>query len=280
MFKPKVSKTEFEAAMLPSTRKEVFFDVLKLHFSKLSLCGMISLAFSLPFLFMAMARDGLEAALYGSGAQGAEALVQLTTYENLFALLEIPCFALLSVGLAGLSRIIKRFAWEEPVRVWEDFAKGVSQNWKQYLPLGLLAGLAVFACRYVIWAMGGGFKGLPLTAVLGLALGPVAAFMTVTAAVYDLPFLGHVKYALLLYGKNAPKTLLAAGLCLLPFAPQFLPNVYCHTIGRLLSGMLIPLVMLAWFLFAFACLDKDINPKHYPELVDRGLLGKGGDHNG
>lgn len=280
MFQPKVSKTEFEAAMLPSTRREVFFDVLKLHFSKLSLCGMISLAFTLPFLFMTMARDGLEAALYGSGAQGAEALVQLTTYENLFALLEVPCFALLSVGLAGLSRAVKRFAWEEPVRVGADFAKGVSQNWKQYLLLGLLTGLAVFVCRYGMWAMGGGFKGLLPAAMLGLALGPVAAYLSVTIAVYDLPFFGHIKYALLLYGKNAPKTLLVAGLCLLPFVPQFLPNIYCHTIGRLLSGMFIPIIMLAWFLFAFSCLDKDINPKHYPELVDQGLLGKGGKRDG
>lgn len=150
----------------------------------------------------------------------------------------------------------------------------MSQNWKQYLPLGLLTGLAVFACRYGMWAAEGLWGLLP-AAVLGLALGPVAAYLSVTVAVYDLPFFGHVKYALLLYGKNAPKTLLAAGLCLLPFVPQFLPNIYCHTIGRLLSGMLIPFVMLAWFLFAFSRLDRDINPAHYPELVDRGLLGKG-----
>lgn len=124
MFKPKVSKMEFEAAMLPSNRREVFFDVLKLHFSKLALCGMISLLFTLPFLFLTMTRDSVEAALYGSGAQGTETLVRLTTYENLFALLEIPCFTLLSVGLAGLARIVRRFAWEEPVRVWADFARG------------------------------------------------------------------------------------------------------------------------------------------------------------
>lgn len=278
LFKPKTAKADFEASMLPSTRREVFFDVVKLHFPKLVVCGVISLLFTLPFLFTAMARDGLQATLYQgslSGDQDGEtALVYLTTYQNVIALVEIPCFLLLSVGLAGLARVVKRFAWEEPVRVGGDFVKGIAQNWKHYLLLGLLTGLAQFACRYAAQLSAGAWGILPAL-LLALALGPVAAFLTVTIAVYDLRFSGHTRYALLLYGRNAPKTLLAAGLCFLPFVPQLLPNVYCHTIGRLVSGLMIPLVMLAWFLFAFSCLDRDINREQYPELVDRGLLGKG-----
>lgn len=278
MFKPKIAQTDFEANMLPATRREVFWDVVKLHFPKLALCGMVSLLFTLPFLFTTMARDNLQASFYEISLSGSRddetVLVYLTTYQNVIALVEVPCFLLLSVGLAGLARIVKRFAWEEPVRVGEDFIKGIAQNWKHYLLLGLLTGLANFACRYVGQIMGGFGEIFPVLLSV-LTLGPLAAFLTAIIAVYDLHFSECLKYALLLYGKNAPKTLLTASICFLPFIPQMLPNIYCHTIGRLVSSLAIPFVMLAWFLFTFSCLDRNINRDRYPDLVDRGLLGKG-----
>lgn len=275
LFKRKIPENDYSAAMLPSTRREVFFDVVKLQFPKLALCGLVSLIFTLPFLISELVQDIYQAALYQSGAEsgGEAAALYLVTFQNVFAVLDVLLFVFLSVGLAGLSRIIKRLAWEEPVSIWPDFAKGVRQNGKHYALLGLLTGLVVFACRYGVQNHAEWFAALSVVLV-GILLGPVAAYMTVTISVYDVPFLGHIKYALLLYGKSAPRTLLAAAGCFLIFIPQMLPNIYCHVIGRFISGLLIPFVMLAWFLFSFYRLDQVINPAHYPELVGRGLLGK------
>lgn len=44
----KTAKSDFVPDMLPHTRKQVFFDVCKLHFGKLLLCGFIMFCFSLP----------------------------------------------------------------------------------------------------------------------------------------------------------------------------------------------------------------------------------------
>lgn len=57
MFKPKIAKTDYTEAMLPHTRKEVFFDVVKLHFRELILCGVIVFAFSLPMHILTLLED-------------------------------------------------------------------------------------------------------------------------------------------------------------------------------------------------------------------------------
>lgn len=268
LFQSKVPQEDYSAGKLPSTRREVFFDVLKLQFPKLALCGLFSLAFTFPFLASALVQDVYQASLYQNGGSNEAAALFLVTFQNVFAALDVLFYIFLSIGLAGLSRIIKRLAWEEPVDVWRDFSKGVRQNGRQYALLGLLTGLVLFACRY-------GVQGSPVPSIAaGVLLGPLAAYMTVSIAVYSLRFMDHMKYALLLYGKDAPRTMLAAAVCFLPFIPQMLPNIYCHVIGRFFSGLLIPIVMLGWFLFSLYRLDQTINPTLYPELIDRGLLGK------
>lgn len=268
LFQSKVPQEDYSTGMLPSTRREVFFDVLKLQFPKLALCGLFSLAFTLPFLVSELVQDVYQTSLYQSGAENEAAALYLVTFRNVFAALDVLFYVFTSIGLAGLSRIIKRLAWEEPVNVWGDFGKGVQQNGRHYALLGLLTGLAGFACRY-----GTQDHILPSIAA-GILLGPLAAYMTVSIAVYSLRFMDHLKYALLLYVKDVPRTLLAAAVCFLPFVSQLLPNIYCRVIGRFISGLLIPTVMLGWFLFSFYRLDQTINPVHYPELIDRGLLGK------
>lgn len=156
---PKTAETDYTPAMLPATRREVFFDVVKLQSGKLALCGLISLGFTLPFLFSAMAQDLFQSSLYRRAAEGtlteSAAAVYAVEYQNLFPLAEVLCYLLLSVGLAGLSRVIKRLAWEENVSLWADFAKGVRQNGKQYALIGLLAGLAAFLSRYAANLSGG-----------------------------------------------------------------------------------------------------------------------------
>lgn len=275
-FKPKVAKADYTPGMLPTTHREVFFDVVKLHTRKLLICGFLSFLFTLPFLVSSLMETIFQGSLYersmAGEISGEAALLSLTTYQNLSAMADILFFMLLAVGLAGLARAVKRFAWEENVDVFHDFAKGVGQNGKQFLLLGLLTGLAAFLCGYVRRLLAGSVIAYLPTVLCAALLGPVAGYMTVTIAVYQMRFRAHIRYALILYTKNVPGTLLASLACAAVFIPQFLPNFYCQVIGRLVTGWLLPFVMLGWFLFTFEQLDKSINPAHYPELVGRGLF--------
>lgn len=280
MAKLKKAEKDYEVSMLPSTRKEVFFDVLKLNKRKLLMCGAITLLFTLPFLVTSIMKSGLETALYRANETNQITDLQFITsiqlYDRIFAFANVILFLIVGICLAGMSRIIKLFVWEENVSVGTDFWKGIKQNIRQFLLLSFIVGIIYFLCSYLYscYSYVGGSPlnwGTLVGIIVGLLLGPIAAYMTVTISVYDLKFKEQIKYSLLLFGKNFLKTYAAALPCFAIFVPQLIPNLYCQIIGRSLSGLLIPLVMLGWFSYVMYCLDKDFNKQRYPELLHRGL---------
>ena len=52
LFRIKPAKTDYTDSMLPKNRKEVFGDVFKLHWKSFLLLGLITLIFSVPFIFI------------------------------------------------------------------------------------------------------------------------------------------------------------------------------------------------------------------------------------
>lgn len=275
--KPKTAAEDFSADMLPHTRRQVFFDVCKLHFGKLLLCGFIMLLFSLPLHFAALFSD-----LYGISVMEGFNAGEITAEEAYTALrlqagasvAGILFYMLLGMGLSGLGRIIKRLGWEENVTVGEDFFLGVRQNAGQYTLLMFITGVIVLACSCVTNPIITGsdyFPGIAAVIICGIMLMPIGAFIVVTIPIYKLKFTQHIKYAFILYGSNFLKAAAASVLCFLPFTIQLIPNLWCVILGRLLSSVLSPFVMLGWFLFTYNLLDKAINKDNYPELVNKGL---------
>ena len=281
--KPKPAKKDFTEDMLPHTRREVFFDVLKLHWAKFLLLGLISLIFSVPLLISALMRDLYLLAVYSE--LGGEELVSQAVYiNNLFAALNIPCYLIYFAGFSALARIIKRYAFEDPVSISTDFAKGFRQNILQYLLLGFFFAIIVFACSFFqsvsLTADGAGVSlkpGLIPTAVFALLFAPVGAYMTVTQSVYAISFRLNILYGFVLYSKNIPQTLLTAVCCAAPFVLQLFPLIngnvlYVHIVGYILCPFITPIIMLGFWLFTYNKLDAAINRDYYPELVGKGTV--------
>lgn len=271
IIKPKQAGQDCTVACLPATRRAVFFDVLKLQFFKLALCGLITLAAALPLFLLQMTCDGYDMVLYQQTQQGnlteEMAAMYVSMLQNVSAVIEIPLLLLLAAALAGVGRVVKLLAWEQPVFFWTDLWRGVRQNIRQMLALGAAVGLVRFACVY---AAGRGLWGAGLLAAV--VLGPLAALMMVCISVYDLPFTQQCRYALLLYVRQPLKTLAAfAAAAALFVLVGFLPGMHIRLMGGLLAGFLIPVVLLGWFCFCFGQMDRFINPQRYPELVGRGL---------
>lgn len=281
LFKPKTSKTDYTQSMLPQNRKEVFFDVVKMHFWKLLICGFILLLFALPLHFTDLLTFFYQAGLYEKlvleELDVEEVAFMMVSFSNFMGLINILLYMLFAVGLAGVARVIKLLAWEENAFLRYDFFAGIRQNASQYVLLGFIVGLLAFICRYVnnlstlVEGNIYGYLGIIPTVLCMLLLAPVAAYMTVCIAVYNNKFLQNSKICFVLYFKDAPKTLLACLCCFAVFIVQLIPNFYCHLIGRIVASILIPFVMLGWFLFAFNALDKTVNNKFYPELIGKGV---------
>ncbi len=283
VFGKKAGSADYTVSMLPQNRKQVFFDVLKLHWPSFMGYGMLVMLFTAPMLLLTWAEDSYRygvmkdfADLTDEGKQ--EAYNAMLSMNNARALLNIFLFLLLSVCLAGMIRVIRQYAWGENVSFAFDFFKGIRQNVSQMVLLGLFVGVvnaaSVYSYNYASYAPQGPVSvALIMPVGLALLLGlPIAAYTAVCISIYNNKLFGNMKIGFVVFVKAPFKTLLALALCSLPLLPQFIPNMYCHIFGGLIGCILFPLVMLAWYLFASDQLDEYVNRAHFPSLAGKGTF--------
>jgi len=70
LFKPKTAKKDFEKAMLPQNRRQVFLDVVSLHWGKLFLLGLLCFPFSLPLHIVTVLQDIYALRILQQGGEG------------------------------------------------------------------------------------------------------------------------------------------------------------------------------------------------------------------
>lgn len=126
MKRKRASEKDYTKQMLPQTRKAVFFDVLQLQWRNLLLLGLIVLLFSTPLLLSTIVGDVYSrsylAELARTGQElPVEAGYALTYFEIGRRLVNIPLLMLFCVGLAGVLRVLRQYAWEENVHLPTEF---------------------------------------------------------------------------------------------------------------------------------------------------------------
>lgn len=269
--------------MLPTTRPQVFWDVLKLHWFDLLRMGLLLIAAFAPILVNALLPDFYTMRLYAELPQdtSAEALqsVQLaaSSFRSTSALISIPLYLIFAAVLSGAARVIRQYAYEEIVFYRRDLALGIKQNWKHYVLLALLLGVQGF---FGVWLSGTGSMtvgyaigtvGAIYNVLLLVVFLPVLAYMLVLTAVYSNTFFQNLKLGFALYAKTIPMTLLTMLGCGICYLISVIPNFYCHLFGRLIGTLLLPVSFLIWTLFVLSNLDKYVNPRFFPEMVGKGL---------
>lgn len=279
--KKKKAAKDYVASMLPQTRRAIFFDVVKQQWSKLLRLMLILLIAALPLLLICIYEDTYLLTVAEDTSIPQETIPALIAPLHIYcALLSIPGLVIFFWGLSGVIRVIRQLAWEENVMIFRDFALGIRQNWKQFLPIGLLFGLCYTLAKIgwhsalatqadSVWIQG---------IILGLLIflvAPLAACCTVVIAVYDNSFWGNLKLSAYLYLKKPLKTV---GAMLLAFGPScvvwLIPHLQLHLIGCIPAMMVFTLGLLGWVLFMYNQLDKHYNAENYPELVGKGISGQ------
>lgn len=131
--KQKVAKTDFSEQNLPHNRKEVFFDCVKLYWQKLLLLGLIMLVCAVPLLTVSAVCDTVQ---QGLSRQLEDGVIDKVAYNGQTAwlrfaeaLIDIPCYVIVCVGLSGTVRVTRQMIWAEPLFFANDFADGIKQNW-------------------------------------------------------------------------------------------------------------------------------------------------------
>ncbi len=281
-FKLTQASVDFNADMMPKNRKEVFFDVVKLHWREFLLYGLLVFAFTLPINLLIWFSDIRELILMQgfdslSPENQMEIRAELMGLSNAVALWRIPCLLIFAVFLSGLLRVIRQFAWMENVYFKTELFDGIKQNIKQTALIMLVFGISSYITtlinNFAVAYSGNAeivFMLVPM-ALLLLFIIPICSYALVASVIYSGLFFSHIKVGIVLLSKNPLKTYIAYILCALPYILCLIPNLVFHLIGSIIGSFATPFILLVWMLFSLDMLDKDINPEYFPALVGRGI---------
>ena len=259
---------------LPSTRKEVFFDLLKYRKMSLFALSCYTFMFFIPLAIDLFYFNYLES--MAIIAEKYEYLFSLIFYSMLIML---PCMVIGFIGFAGAFYTAKRMVWQEGISLASDFFKGIKENWKDALINGVIFGLVLFGL-----VVGGSYLLIyaPVTPVVrGIGLGALILFFLVfgmvialhfTQCVYyensygvtfknSFSFLGLLNWKVLLVFLFSTGVVVALGLF----------NLITLAIGLILFAFTNSVVIILYTLISHAAFDKYINKEYYPEMVNKGL---------
>ena len=259
---------------LPSTRKEVFFDLLKYRKMSLFALSCYTFMFFIPLAIDLFYFNYLES--MAIIAEKYEYLFSLIFYSMLIML---PCMVIGFIGFAGAFYTAKRMVWQEGISLASDFFRGIKENWKDALINGVIFGLVLFGL-----VVGGSYLLIyaPVTPVVrGIGLGALILFFLVfgmvialnfTQCVYyengygvtlknSFSFLGLLNWKVLLVFLFSTGVVVALGLF----------NLITLAIGLILFAFTNSVVIILYTLISHAAFDKYINKEHYPEMVNKGL---------
>lgn len=273
--KQKVAKTDFSEQNLPHNRKEVFFDCVKLYWQKLLLLGLIMLACAVPLLTVSAVCDTVQ---QGLSRQLEDGVIDKVAYNGQTAwlrfaeaLIDIPCYVIVCIGLSGAARIIRQMIWAEPLFFANDFADGIKKNWLTFCLCGFLVSLLNVYLAFAE-SFGGGLPAyLPLGVVTIVVL-PTALWMMAASSVYNIGIGKNITNSFVLYIKTPFVTWLFVAL----FASVAIPGLIGFVALRCIFlavfiVVLLPALVMLWQLVCYAYFDKFINKQAYPEIVDKGI---------
>ncbi len=278
----KIAARDYEASMLPQTRRAVFFDVFKLQWRRLLILGGILVLFALPLVVLNLLRDGYAIGIFysveGAGEEAKnQAGFQLLLADAWKSVFQIVPFMILGVGLAGVMRVLRQFAWGENVYIPTDFGRGVKDNLRPMLLLSFLAGAVLALCHFLYYlAVCYQTDRMWLVCIIPSAFSalfvlPVFTISIVMIPIYNNPLMQIFKMAFFVYVKGFGKVLLGVLLTVALSVAGMLPNTFCHFVFGLLAAVTAPTILLGWTLFCYNRFDKDVNPIICPELIGRGL---------
>lgn len=278
------ASNDYQPVMLPQNRKDVFLDVMQIHWRSVLGLGFVAMFFLLPLFLLLWIRDEQllniqELASALAPQQFQEAWYNYANADNIRSGVSVVCWVWFGIGLAGILRIMRQYAWEESVHFFSDFLKGVRDNAKNTVVLCFLMGVICGICTgtYNMLPYGPSYLSWVSLIQIGLfavLLLPVFALWLSMIPVYRNSVLKYILFSFAVYLKSFFKTLIVSLACMILALPVLLPIPALHIIGLFIISFLLPVVLLMWTLYSYALFDLYINPKFYPELINKGVLGK------
>ena len=284
MKKVKYSTIEFTNKDLPINRWKQYFYLLKNEWRLLLLVGLFILLFFIPYIakcfFEEITLLNVASSIDASLSENEKYQI-LFYYQNIFYLLDIPCFIIASIAFAGLARVYKELAYDNGVSFKGDFIRGIKENAGLYLIISFLFSLLIYFIRYGFGVLSyqsdlnktlfTGFKGLAFGVVFALIV-PIFLFMLSSHLYYTLPFYQNFINSFRFSLHRYITTVTFLIILFLIFIASTISNFIIKLIFIIIIFFaILPLISLAWHLYALSIYDYNVNKVHYPTIYKKGL---------
>lgn len=277
----KGEKADFTSESLPKNRAGQFCYVFKKHFGKIFRINLLCGLFALPYLIWDYLLNGYVARVM-KGLTVQEQFEQLLRMSLLQFGTEIPMIMLMFVGFAGTFYVIRKLCWGAPIRLINDFGKGIKQCYKQFLLLGFLTGVVNFAFNYLVnlnlLTVSREVEfvyifALSLTVLATLILFVALVYAMAQSSLYNLSFFRLVKNSFILTFKRLFRSL---GVCLLSVLPLLVFRFFPWAFMQIIGGCIVLVIGIGYAVtmqtvLCLSAFDVFINKKSYPKFVNLGL---------
>lgn len=278
----KLKDKDFDEALLPSTRRSQFKDILSHEYKTILLIGMWLLVFFVPFILL-QSFSNIFVYTYIEQNNSTLAPEEMESFELLATIVResalILCYMIFSIGVAGSLRIIRNLVYGEAIFFKEDFILGIKKYWKLCLLSSFIFGLIKGSTNVISYLVNNYSNYESLYILVGIAIGvfylfiiPIIFFYASLSITYDLKFVQcltiSIKFALANF-------LIAIAFSAILFALTFIWYIGILLVVDIILVVLIsfiaPLYILLWHLYVTSKFDKHINKEQFPMIYKKGL---------
>lgn len=271
MRKLKCTVNDFTELNLPGTRKQVFSDCYKEHFSVIFRIGLLCMLFFIPILVVTFMRDVyLINAIESLEEQTTEKLTAVYYSANaIYGFANLFAFTLFATLLSGVVRVIRQLLWGEPLFFRDDFKNGVKSDALRFAVTALIISLL----NYILNLLDNSIITYVLYGTFIAVVLPIAMWTLLQSVYYSLKLSATVKNAAIYYIRTFPATLLLIACTAVPFwLVGVIPIIAVKYMALILMAVFfVPPLTMVWILYACHTFDKYINKEHYPSIYRKGM---------
>jgi uncharacterized membrane protein YesL len=286
MYYGKAGKGDFTPEDLPSNRRSLFFEMLRIRLTGIIRANLFYVLFWLPAIVWSVVNLlALTGVLSAEGADAASVAQQIDGIVMIYFIGMIPCIALTGPFTAGITMILRNWARDEHSFFMSDFKETVKSNWKQALGVSVITGFMPIIL-YICWRFYGELAATNILYILPqmLAVGMGICWLLSLTVIYSmmitykLSFGTLIRNSIVLTIGRLPQTFLIRLVTLVVpiIAVALIMLLPIETYVLLAIALYYGVVGFGVSRFVFASysnavFDKYINPRIEGAVVGQGL---------
>ena len=284
-FYGKSGKGDYTKDDLPTTRWQLFWEMLRVRLSAIVRLNLMYMLSWLPAMIVIVI--GVMSLLTGVSGTEEAAVMDAANIQGVFLMtcvLLIPCILITGPFTAGTCYVTRNWARDEHAFIWSDFKDAVKENWKQSLVISAITAIMP-AMMYICWTFYGQMAATQplmtvpqtLTVILGLVWSLAVTYMYPMIVSYKMRLRDIIRNGLLLAIARLPMSVGIRLLHCVPFAIAFVVAYFFNALWAIL-GLFAYYLIIGFGLSRFVTasytngvFDKYINSRIEGAVVGRGL---------